>query len=480
MTPNRVLGFAVGPIVSALIGLATVPVIAWLFSPAEVGRLNVFQVTLSFALLFSVLGLDQAYVREFHESGQRQRLLLSCFLPGFILLLACAVPILFFSSHLAVFLYDVADSRLIWLTFFAFVVTYVSRFLSLILRMHERGWAYSASQVLPKILSLTLVLCVPLFDWGNSFRTLQIIVVAGLLAVMLVYAWNTRLEWRAALKQRIDIWELRRLLAFGLPLILSGLAYWGLTATSTYSLRHWSTLEELAIYSVTNSFAGAAVIFQSIFATIWAPTVYKWVAQGVEMDRVDSVARHALVIVVLIMTAAGVFSWITDLLLPAHYYPVKYLLASGVAPTLLYTLSEVTAVGIGISRRTSWAVWITISAFVTNILLSWWLIPKAGAVGAVISNAVAFFTFFVLRTEVSAMLWRQFPRVKIYLILLINLSTAIIMSVYQDNSSYVRVVVWISLGIVNFVLLHQEVVDLWRVTRAGLGGLRALKKCNIS
>ena len=76
MQLKSLIGFAVGPIGSALIGLITVPVVAWSFTPADVGRLNVFQLAISFALLFSVLGLDQAYVREYHEVEGRPRLLL--------------------------------------------------------------------------------------------------------------------------------------------------------------------------------------------------------------------------------------------------------------------------------------------------------------------------------------------------------------------------------------------------------------------
>lgn len=468
MRLKSILAFAIGPIGSALLGLITVPAVAWLFSPADVGRLNVFQVTVSFALLFAVLGLDQAYVREFHGTEARSRLLLSCFVPGFVLLVSAALIAVLFSSELATALYGLDDARLFWVTLFAFLVTYISRFLSLILRMQERGWAYSASQVLPKLLSLGLILSVPVFGLDPKFHTLQGIVVAGLVAVMAVFGWNTRADWLAALQQRIAWNELRALLAFGLPLVISGLAYWGLSATSTITLRRWSTLDELAVYSVTNSFAGAAVIFQSIFATVWAPTVYKWVAQGVDMRKVDDVARHALVVVCLIMATVGVFSWLVDYLLPAHYRQVKYLLACAIVPSLLYTMSEITTVGIGISRRTGWTVWITLAALLTNFLLSWWWVPQFGAQGAVLANGIAFFAFFVLRTEVSAALWRQFPRTKLYITLTALLVVASVIAADGSQFPDVYPLIWFAVLVFGAMLLRHESRDLVALARRQL------------
>lgn len=472
MKIRSILGFAFGPVTAALIGIVTVPVTAWVFSPADIGRLNVFQVCLSFMLLLSSLGLDRAYIREYHESGDRLRLLTTCFLPGFLLLvliIALTVPL---GARLSERLYSIADPRLYLVTAFAFIVSYISRFLSLILRMQERGWAYSMSQVLPKLLSLVLIGCVALLELGTDFHLLQEITFAAMLTVMAVYAWNTRREWRQAIYARVRWDEMKSLLAYGFPLVLSGLTYWGLIATSTFALRNWSTLDELAVYSVANSFAGAAVIFQSIFATVWAPTVYKWVAQGVDMKKVDVIARHALLVVCLIFISVGLLSWLVDYILPPHYRMVKYLVAASVAPSLLYTLSEVTTVGIGISRRTGWTIWITLSGLVTNVGLSWYLVPRYGAGGAVLSNAAAFFVFFLLRTEISAALWRQFPRAKLYALLILMLTLASAVAGFAEHLPLIYPLIWLfPLGIV-VIACRSEFIDLFKMARNLLGGAR--------
>lgn len=181
-------------------------------------------------------------------------------------------------------------------------------------------------------------------------------------------------------------------------------------------LRFTSTLEELAIYSVANNFAAAGAVFQSIFTVVWAPTVYKWVSQNVDMALIDKIAMQALAAVCAIIALSGSLSWITDYFLPTQYGSVKYILLCLLIQPLFYTLSEITCVGISIQRKTIYTIWINLSAMLTNWVLSYLLVPTYGAAGAAFANSIAFTVFFFLRTEISARIWRRFPRVMMYLI----------------------------------------------------------------
>lgn len=425
MKLSKILGFALGPVASAAFGLITIPIVAWAFSADDVGRLNILQTTLSFCVLLVVLGLDQAYVREFHESPQRARLLKACVTPGFIVFIIAAIATIPFSKNISKILYGTATPVFYWITLCCAATAFLSRFLSLILRMQERGLAFSMSQIIPKVLQLTLILLLVALGIGRSFSDLLWITAFSSFTVLIVCGWNTRKQWIPAITARPTKQETTSLLKFGFPLIFSGMAYWGLNATSTFVLRSQSSLSELGIYSVTSSFSGVAVIFQSIFTVVWAPTVYKWVSEGVDMSRIDDVAKKALVLACIVFVAVGSFSWITEYLLPPQYIEVKYLLVCAIAPPLLYTLSEITSVGIGITRRTTLTIWITLLALLTNCGLSLWLVPTRGAAGAVIANTVGYLVFFIARTEVSAYVWRSFSRFKMYIIL----SLAVIFSV---------------------------------------------------
>ena len=76
----------------AVLGIATLPIIAWNYSTEDVGRIAMLQVLSSFCVLVFSLGLDQAYIREYHESENKPALFKTTLLPGLLLtLLALAI-----------------------------------------------------------------------------------------------------------------------------------------------------------------------------------------------------------------------------------------------------------------------------------------------------------------------------------------------------------------------------------------------------
>lgn len=471
MNVKTILGFSLGPIASAILGLVTVPIIAWAFSPEDIGRFSLLQMVLSFSLLLLSLGLDQAYVREFHGSVDRQQLLKACFVPGFIVMTIGVIVTVWFSKQLSTWLFGISNSWLYSFTTICVVVNYISRFLSLILRMQERSLAYSVSQITPKLFQLLLLMLVVLIGARRDFFTLLSITLASSLTVLIVYTWSTRREWRPALTTHSTSAVRRGLLHFGLPLVFSGLAYWGLTATSILVLRSQSTLGELGVYSVASSFAAAATIFQSVFSIVWAPIVYRWASEGVSMNKVDVVARQALSVVCVIFVLVGLFSRLTDYLLPPHYFDVKYLVVCAITPPLLYTLSEISGVGIGISRRTELTIWVTLFALIVNLLLSLWLIPARGAAGAVIANAVSYIVYFVARAEVSARVWRQFPRLNTYVVIFIIISVSILNVISSESMPFPFEIIWLALAPIVVIYFRDE----WAGIRA-LYGINVLQK----
>ena len=225
-----------------------------------------------------------------------------------------------------------------------------------------------------------------------------------------VYGWNTRKEWLVGLGKKVDYTYLNSLLKFGAPLILGGLAFWGLTATDKILLKSLSNYEQLGLYSVSVSFAAVATIFQSVFATIWAPTVYKWAAQDIDRFKIEAVVRYILFIVIILFCLIGLFSWVVTLLLPNGYSEVRWVLISCLGFPLLYTLSEATGVGIGISRRSIFTMIVATVALIVNFVGNWMLIPTYGASGAAVSTCTSFWIFFVLKTEFSIYLWNPMPR----------------------------------------------------------------------
>lgn len=459
MNKKKIAAFALGPIAGAAFGFVSLPIITWFYSPEDIGRISMLQVVSNMCVLLFSLGLDQSYVREYHEFDNKPALLKAALAPGLLILLVVLAGCLLWPNALSGSLFRVDNFLISILVAVCLLATYVSRFLSLILRMQEKGLAFSMSQVLPKLLFLMIIGCYVLFSFGFDLLHLVIAQSASIVMVTVVYAWNTRTQWLSAVNENIDRQQLRKMLVFGTPLIFGGLASWGLMAMDKLFLRSFSTFEQLGIYSVAASFAGAAILVQSIFSTVWAPTVYKWAAAGINTDKIDQVTEQILALVVFLFALSGIFSWLVTYLLPTKYSSVQYLLVACMAYPLFYTLSETTGVGLGITRRSMLSMTASIIAALVNLLGCYLLVPGYGATGAGISTAIAFWIFFFCRTEFAIRAWRPLPRLKLYISTLACLGLAVMFTVAGARLHATFMVLWLLLLVFASIVFKQSVIS---------------------
>lgn len=456
MNARKVVAFSVGPIGSAALGFITLPIITWFYSVEDVGRISMLQVVASFSMLFFCLGLDQAYVREYHEHQIKPKLFKTTLLPGLVLSVIVFGTLFIINNQLiSQWLYDIPSTYLTVVSIICFLLSLISRFLSLILRMEERALAYSMSQLIPKILFLIFIIATVWLGFTKDAYNLIIAHTLSITAVFLVFAWNTRKEWLSSIKYRIDFEELNKLLHFGLPLVVGGLAVWGLNVMDKLFLRSMSTFSELGVYSVAASIAGVAAIFSSIFNTIWAPMVYKWVYEGVDLNKTNEISEYLLAVIYFIVVLSGLFSWVLPYFLPKEYADIQYLVSACLLGPLFYTLSETTAVGIAIARRSSLSMLASIGAMLTNALGNYLLVPKLGAIGAAVSTAVSFWVFYIIRTELSRIVWRSMPRSKTYIVITLLLFITILDSTFLKQST-AALIVWLFLMLLGIFIFRTS------------------------
>ena len=462
MNKQKILNYALGPISAALISFISLPLITWFYSIEDVGRISMLQVISSLIILLFCLGLDQAYTRQFHEAEDKSRLFKLVFLPGFLLLLITFLSIYIIdNTALSRWLYAEESIYLTIISITCFVFVFCSRFLSLILRMQERALAYSMSQLLPKLFFLLFILLTVWLDFIQDFYNLITAHLLSVFTVFIVFAWNTRSDWLTAITKKININELRVLLHFGLPLVVGGLAVWGLNVVDKLFLRNFSTFSELGLYSVAASIAGVAVIFSGVFNTIWAPLVYKWASEkSVDFNVICEVSEHVLAAMFFIIVLSGLLSWVIPYVLPKDYLGVQFLIPICLFAPLLYTLSEVTSVGIAITKKSKYSMWASIIAMLVNLIGNYLLVPVLGATGAAFSTAFSFWLFYILRTEFSHKLWYKIPRTKSYL------TTSCLLLVSVFNVTFLQgtnefLLVWLILMFIGFAIFRRSVCMIY-------------------
>lgn len=430
MNLRKVFSFAVGPLGVAVLGALTLPLLTWFFSQADIGRLAMFQLLVSFSILFCSVGLDQAFIREYHEVDSKARLLKVAAYPGILVLFLVSLIFILIGASVGELFLDKQGFQFDLLLLVAVLSGYAVRFVSLSARMEEQGLIFSLSLVLPKVLFLTFLALLYYTGLERELVNLLLLQVLSVACIAFYLLWLKRNIIIEMFVEKYDIKQLSTMLRYSWPLVFSSLAYWGLTAMDKVFIKELSTFEELGVYSVAISFASAAIIVQSIFSTIWAPMVYKWVAQNRNLHKIAIIRELLLVAIIAIVLIASMLSWLTEYFLPLAYADVQYLLVICMIQPLLYTLSEVTKVGIGVTRRSMFSLVATLVALFINLIGNYCLIPIYGANGAAIATALSFLAFFIIRTEASIYVWMSIPRAKMYMIVIVLVFFCIVFSLY--------------------------------------------------
>ena len=438
MNLSKIAGFALGPVLSALLGLLTVPLMAWTFEPEVIGKVAMLTTFLAGCSLVFTLGLDQAYVREYHEVEDKPALFYTLVVPSLIITFVfCLVILLFHEAVSQVLFSEVTNTWYIaGLVAAAVFLTIILRFFSLVLRMKEQGLKFSLMQVSTKFSLLFAILVLLIIGGSYGFITALSFSCLSIFVSIIFALYFTNDEWRVAFSKKIDKETLVKALKFGSPLIISGFAFWGLTSVDKLAIRYFSGMEQLGVYSVAFSFAAVMTIFQRVFSTIWAPIVYRWNKDGVKIDQFSLVTDWVVIVLSSVFFMVVIASPILTFILPQTYSGVINLLPACMLFPVFYTLSETTVVGMNVARKTGYSILITLLPLFLNIILSYVLIPAYGAGGAALSVALSFFIYLLLRTEVSKKLWVKFRVFELYLVSLILIINAVIPALTSQNTPW--------------------------------------------
>lgn len=462
MNIKKIFYYALGPLGSALIGFITLPIITWFYSVEDIGRIAMLQVISSLVVLIFCLGLDQSYIREYYDCKDKPGLFKQTFMPGFlILLIASCLLYLIDPGLISVWLYNESSEYLSLLSMLGFILVFCSKFFSLIVRMEERALAYSVSQLLPKVAFLLFIIVGTWFGFEKNIINLISVHVLAILITFVVFLWNVRVELVKSFKVNFDFFTFIPLLKFGFPLVIAMLASWGLNVMDRFFLRGLSTFYELGVYSVTMSISGGVVIISSIFNFIWAPLVYKWVNEDkVDFKKIDTISEHILAISFFLVVLSGLFSWVLQYLLPPKYSAIQYLISVSLIGPLFYTLSEITAVGLMITRKVKYSMYASLLAMIVNAAGNYLLIPLFGASGAAVATAISFWIFYILRTEFSKNFWRDINTKKTYLLMTLVLAFSIFNCIFL-YSNRLALIIWFLLLLLGGYCFRYSIITLY-------------------
>ncbi|WP_299140332.1 oligosaccharide flippase family protein [uncultured Vibrio sp.] len=462
---NKIVSFSIGPIGGALLGFITLPIIAWHFSSADIGKISLLQVMISFCTLFFTLGLDQSYTRYYHDSNNRNLLFSFALIPTLIFFIVPAIIVLlFFPGYVSDVIFDSSDNNYDFLILFSLLCALLSRLFSLIPRMKGNGLVFSFSQIIPRLVFFLIILTYIFVSLPSSFVWLLFAKFISLLVTLVFLIYKS--DWKVTFKKlnEEDLKNLKGMMLYGSPLVFAAISSWALMAIDKVAIRSYSTFEELGVYSVAISFASVAGVLGAIFNTLWAPTVFKWSSEGKNLDKVGYVSRIVQLIVVLTFCFVGLFSWVAVYVLPEEYFNVSLILPMMISVPLFYALSETTSIGISLKKKTYFSLLSSVIAALCNVVGNYLLVPNYGAIGASISTILSMFIFFIVRTEISSAIWLRVSGIKSYFLISISILSSILFSLLPISLLY-STITWLLIFLLCVFLYKDEISSLRNIRR---------------
>lgn len=387
--------YGLGQVSGRAVQFLLVPILTRVLTRDVYGVADLVLAYCQFVVLVLVFGMDGALVRFFYQEPDRQarrrmvgtslwfRLAVSIAASLLLALLARTLaPNLIGSS---------AYRKYLLIGAITLPFTLLSLFANDVLRVTFQPWKFIglnvAQTLITGLASLYLVLVRHLGVAGVLYGKLAGDAAAALLGLVLA---------RKTLAFVIDRQVLRRMLAFGLPVVPASIAYGIVGSADRYFLQRARGLAEVGTYAVAVKFFAISMMAVSAFSLAFFPFAH---ARAHEPEAPRLFAR----VLGLYVVAASLAALVLGLFAPeavALLAPPEYRAAA--RPALLlafaavaYGAYYVACLGIQLSLRTALLGWTAGAAAIAALAANALLAPRLGGIGAALATLLGNVTLAV-------------------------------------------------------------------------------------
>lgn len=391
-----------------LVGLITLPIFARAFSPRDYGVLELAIVGSSVALTLVDAGFASASQRSFYDYdgpriARRQTVISTALVFTSVLACLVALAVILARDPLSRWLFN-GERRdtLIIVVAVSLPLLNAANLTRQTMRLRFRAWRFVISSTLAALVSAGVgVVAVVAFDAGVTG------VFVGMIVGNALAAGYGVCVIRGDLSRSFSRYELRRMLAYGVPLIPTALALWGLAFLDRIMLSNLSTLDEVGQYAVSNRVASLLMLAVVAFTTAVGPQLVSLYSTDPELEK--AIRARVLTYLTVALSFGGIFlalfaREIVDVVAPDYHraYKAVGLLALSI---IAFGISGLTMAGISYTRRTGFFAIGAGIAFVVHVGLNFALMPSIGMLGAAISTMIAYGLLAVFYLVVSQRLY---------------------------------------------------------------------------
>lgn len=380
--------FSFGTWLRFLISFFTAPIISYLIVPEEYGKSSMFGLVSSVLMIVLLMGIDEGFMRFYHEfeEDKRNDLFITVVLFSLFSLIVSSLIILVFSKKISIALYGVDYPIANLILIISLFLSVFQKLVSLTFRMEKRGMAFSFAEVASSVLSFFGTLVYILTIRKDFFA----ILFGSLIGSIGSFVYATSKFNFKYLSGKFSKKILKDLLVYSIPYLPTYLFVWFMNAIDRITLRQYSTFLEIGIYSVAFKLVSTTQIITAGFFNYWFPLSY----EIYERNNNDlSFFRRANKLTSFIMFLLGLlaltFKDVFFLLFSKSYREASYVAPFLILIPVTSVIHQTIIIGINLSKKPYMHFFMALVSAVANYGGNVLLVPILGAKGAAISTGLS-------------------------------------------------------------------------------------------
>ncbi|MDD3887648.1 MAG: oligosaccharide flippase family protein [Patescibacteria group bacterium] len=448
--------YAIGSLAQSVVGFILIPMYTRYLSPADYGQLEILNtliLILSMLLSFGFASaLFKCYERDCKTDIEQKQLVGTAFL--FIIPLATLSTLILwlFRDFIAnTFLggtqyADLVNLLLITNLFAVFLALAFS-----VMRAEEKSLRYIIFSLLKFILVLGLNVYFVVYAKMGVFG----IMLGNFIAQVFIsvpFIFNLIPYFKFSFSKHL----LKRLFAFGVPIIPASLAMWIMDLSDRYFLKIYDSLSEVGLYSLGYKIGFiVSILLVTPFQLAW-PTISFSVAKRADTKQIYArTLTYWLLVSSFIALAISIFAkQIVEVVSSPEYFEAYKIIPLIAFSYVLYGMHFVIVPGLHLEEKTKYYPLLVGIPAVLNIILNIIFIPKYGMMAAAWSTFICFVLMVVLTYFVSNYYYKVvYEWMRMIKLVLISGSLLVLSYLTNTFDFYTSIFMNLGLLVLFFILL---------------------------
>jgi len=415
--------YGIPDIVAKAVGFFMIPIYTRFLTPEDYGVMAMLLLFTGFVTLILPLSINTAFMRYYFEgkTEKEKNTVYSTALLFITVLALIGVSILMIFSKQASFLLfgSIQYSFHVKLMLAACLFQMIQIIPSQLFIARQNSTIYASTQIISFIIHISLnvylIAFLNLGLLGFLYSNLITAVLIGTFVFLLtIFQTGTKFS---------SYW-LKPMFCYGAPLMATSIFSYLYLQMDRFLLQKFSLLSELGLYALALQFGNVLTYIIWPLSVSIGPFVLLNYKKEKSKEMFSRLFTYSFLLVLGFALALSIFIVNIFLIAVGKEFLTAYKLVPTLSLAFLINSCSFLAIGIGLEKKTKYALYVSIITLIVALVANLLLIPKLGAAGAAISKVIIFAISIFLLYKISQKLYYihyEFKRIGLALVLAIVL-----------------------------------------------------------